>query len=345
MQGILYLSQGLEPRLFMLKLSFYGCMIGSVDKITNVIPVRYTDSRINEMIQSADSDVLELPRHFNQNEEFFIKLPEEVEIPHIPVHHDIRKNSPETAYLEALRDLTQRLLPLIPGFFKGTTYFFDPGEVLRPCFFQIFKIAEQTFLYLGRIDLTFRTHDGELLDRGTNDVTPNYRTRNLYLDCDLIPLDDVILEERRITGFALKQLISQTWIGETGRGYFVQGIWIDHELTKFFSKLFIPQGKSLYPYYPFTCKYRSVCHALIDTDPEGRKRGVPRLRRALDFLSPEMESIQNQLKKEPFSPELPAFVSLKKRIGPVWETIWKELSFKRYLNSNDMKEFVLASSS
>ena len=334
-------SQGLRLILFILNLVPVGGIMGAVDKIANIIPVRYTDSRINELTRSVDSDTVDLPRHYNQNEEFFLRLPREVEIPHIPIHHDIRRTKPSDDYLDALREVVGSLLPHIPGFFLETTYFFDPAEVLRPCFFQIFKIADETFLYLGRIDLTFRTHDGELIDRGSNDVTPRYRTRNIFLDCDLIPLEEVIVEENRITGFSLKQIVSQTWIGETGRGYFVQGIWIDHELTKFFSKLFIPSNVSLYPYYPFTCKYRSVCHSLIETSPAGRRRGVPRLRRALQFLEPEMESIQQQLKREPFNPEAAVFTTLKRQVGPVWRNAWRNIGFRRYLNSHDMKEFEL----
>lgn len=316
-----------------------------VDSIANSIPVRYTDKRINELIRGHESNGMKLPQHFNQNEEFFLRLPEEIEIPQIPIHHDIRKIKPATAYLEAMRQVVETVAPLIPGFFSETTYFFDPGEVLRPCFFQIFRINDLTFLYLGRLDLTFRTHDSELIDRGTNDVTPRYRSRNLYLDCDLIPLEKVIQEDQRISGFALKQIVSQTWIGETGRGYFVQGIWIDHELTKFFSKLFTPADQSLYPYYPFTCKYRSVCHSLLDTDPTGRRQGVPRLRRALEFLEPEMDSIQHQLKREPFNPEAAVFTELKNRVSPRWNEVWRGFRFTRYLNDQDMKEFVLETES
>ncbi len=314
-----------------------------MDKIANSIPVRYTDSRINELIKSAGNSFAELPIHFNQNEEFFVKLPVEIEIPQIPVHHDIRNEVPEAAYLESVQNIVASLIPHMPGFFKDTTYFFDPAEVLRPCFFQIFKTQEQTYLYLGRLDLSFRTHDAEILDHGSNDFTPAYKTRNFYLDCDIIPLEEVVQDGGKITAFALKQYISQTWIGETGRGYFVQGIWIDHELTKFFSRLFIPEGKSIYPYYPFTCKYRSLCHALIDCSPAGRKQGVPLLKKALEFLEPAMDSIQKQLKREPFSPDLPVYKALKLKVNTAWQRPWMNIRFKRYLNSQDMKEFVLAS--
>ena len=312
-----------------------------MDKIANTIPVRYTDSRINELLKSAGNDFDTLPRHFNQNEEFFVRLPQEIMVPQIPVHHDIRNAVPAKEYLEVIRTVVQNLISLMPGFFKDTTYFFDPAEVLRPCFFQIFRTNEKSYLYLGRLDLTYRTNDAEIIDRGSNDVTPAFNTRNIYLDCDIVPLEEVIQEDGRITGFSLRQYISQTWIGETGRGYFVQGIWIDHELTKFFSKLFIPDGKSLYPYYPFTCKYRSLCHTLINCSPEGRKTGVPLLLKATEFLEPVLETIQNQLKKEPFQPELPVFKALKKRVPPGWDKPWQNLHFNRYLNSHDMKEFLL----
>ena len=345
MQGIRPVRQGLEGGLselfLMLNFDLYDAMISRVETTANTIPVRYADTRINEMIRSAPSGNILLPRHFNQNEEFFLKLPEKIEVPGLPIHHDIRNSTPKESYLTPLRQLIEKLIPLIPGFFRETTYYFDAAEVLKPCFFQVFRLKDLSFLFLGRLDLNFRTNDGELIDYGGNDHTPRYRTRKLYLDCDLIPLDTILLDDRRITGFVVKQIVSQTWIGETGRGYFVQGIWIDHELTKFFSRLFIPNETSLYPYYPFSCKYRSLCHSLIDADPDGRRRGVPLLRRAIEFIEPEIDDIQKHLTTESFNPELPVFTNIKKRVPPAWNAAWKNIRFKRYLNENDMKEFIL----
>ncbi len=82
----------------------------------------------------------------------------------------------------------------------------------------------------------------------------------------------------------VEQMISDTWIGETGRGYFIQGIWMDADLNKFFTKLVIPQGKRIYPYYPFTSKYRTICHNPIGISSAQRREAIPRLHRFIDFL-------------------------------------------------------------
>jgi hypothetical protein len=136
-------------------------------------------------------------------------------------------------------------------------------------------------------------------------------------------------------------MISQTWIGETGRGYLVRGVWMDNDLTKFFSKLFFPAGKRLYPYYPFFCKYKTVCQMVPDLGAEGKKRALPLLHRAIQYLQPEMERIQKSLRGQGFSDALPEFRELKEKIPPYWQDAWSNLTVTPYLNRNEMKEFKL----
>ena len=128
---------------------------------------------------------------------------------------------------------------------------------------------------------------------------------------------------------------------ETGRGYFVQGIWMDHELTKFFSKLFVPTGKRLYPFYPFQCRYRTICSTVIATNAEERRTVPPQLHRALQFVSPVMDTIQDALRESDFSEQLDIFQALKRKVPQFWNTIWSDLQIKPYLNNQDMKEFVV----
>lgn len=310
-----------------------------MEKVKGVIPITYTDKEINSLIGGTRGSEGSYTRHYNQNEDFFIRLPAPVTVPRFPVHHDIGRTKPREEYITSLRSFVSSLTEQVPQFFRGLTYFFDPSEILRPAFYQIFRFGDAEYLYLLRLDLLFRVHEGETLEGETNDSTPVYRTRSLFMDSDVIPLDGVSVEKEKITGFSLKQTVSQTWIGETGRGYFVQGIWMDSELTKFFSKLFLPQGLRSYPYYPFQCKHRTITLFLVDPTPEGRKHYIPSLHRAVEFLAPEMESIQDALKEDMFSEELPIFKHLQERVPDGLKSFWDQLTVRRYLNDRDMKEY------
>ena len=310
-----------------------------MEKILNEIRLNYTDTEINSILKNSNEDYGKSEKHFNQNEEFFLKLDKDFIVPSLPVHHDIKSAKPSKEYLNGIKDILEQLCAFIPQIFTNLIYFFDPGEILRPCFFQLFRLGDKQFLYLMRIDLTFRIHESEMLNQGSNDFTPEFSSRNLFLEADFIPLQEVKSINNKIAAFIVNQTVSQTWIGETGRGYFVQGIWIDQELTKFFSKLLIPNGIRSYPYYPFSCKYRTICHTVVNLDLDGRKKHLPLLVRAMNFLVPRMREIEKTLKNAEFSIELPYFVEQKKETPPQWKETWKDLSIKPYLNVKDMKEF------
>lgn len=310
-----------------------------MERILNEIQITYTDTEINNMIKSAEDRQGKFSKHYNQSEEFFIKLDKEISIPNLPVHHDIKSIKPSDIYLKGIRQVVSQLTALIPKIFTNLIYFFDPGEILRPCFFQIFRIGEKQYLYLLRLDLSFRMHNAVMLDKGTNNLTPAYKSRNLFMEADFIPLEKVKTSNGKITSFAIRQLISQTWIGETGRGYFIQGIWIDLELSKYFSKLFIPEGKRSYPYFPFTCKYRTVSHSTLELDLEGRKKHLPYLVKAINFLEPRLHAIEKSLKNTTFTLQNALFQQQKKEVPPGWENVWENLHVKPYLNSKDMKEY------
>ncbi len=142
--------------------------------------------------------------------------------------------------------------------------------------------------------MNFRSNYAKITDKGSNDVTPAFSTDCLFFEADVIPLTGVITNDDSFSGFYVDQIISQNWIGETGRGYMVQGIWIDHELTKFFSKLFTRTGIKIYPYYPFRCKYRTLCHSIVKPDPAGRKEGVPLLHQALPRDITSMDGLYSE---------------------------------------------------
>ena len=278
-------------------------------------------------------------RHFNQSEEFFVRLSRPYTVPSFAIHHDIRNSSPSAAHAATLRELMTTLQEYVPEIFQGLRYRFDPGEILRPLFYQVFRIEDQQYLYQLRLDLVCRPQVHTILEQGTNDTTPVYRTRDLIVEPQIIPLREVIQEDSRPRDFVVEQMISDTWIGETGRGYFVQGIWIDSDLNKFFTKLVIPPGKRIYPYYPFTSRYRSVCHSLIQLDLESRKAAVPRLHRVTRFLRPHMTEIEQVLRESEFREDLELFSSLRNQVPPEWLSIWDTLHVQVYLNEQEMKEF------
>lgn len=304
-----------------------------------LIRIHARDEKIDALLREEQGEGVAYTRHFNQSEDFFLKLAEPLEVPSFSIHHDIRRSDPSPQYLITLRELVGRLKRLIPDILRDVQYLFDPAEVLRPAFFRLFRLNDQLYLFHLKIDLVFRPQQHEVITRGTNDTTPVYRTDQLIIDANVIPLRGLEGAEHNPTVLFVEELISETWIGETGRGYFVQGIWIDSDLTKFFTKLMIPRGKRLYPYFPFNSKFRTVCLAPLDLEAGARRRAIPFLHRARDFLKPHLEMIQQVLREKEFSEELPLFQELKERVPPEMEKFWEPLSMKVYLNEEDMKEF------
>jgi len=114
---------------------------------------------------------------------------------------------------------------------------------------------------------------------------------------------------------------------------------MDADLTKFFSKLLLPKGLRSYPYYPFVCRYRTVCHVVVHLSPEGRREQVPYLHKAFQFLQPEMRNIEAALRGSEFSEALPTFQAIKQRVPDYWKDLWSSLRVTPYLNENDMKEY------
>jgi hypothetical protein len=306
----------------------------------NEIRLYSTDDKINSIINSGKLVSAQLfTSHFDYNEDFFLKLPEKVTFPGFPIHHDIANSTPSLTYKQAFESLMSILIKLVPEVFKGLTYFFDPADIHRPGFFHLYRIKDQLFLYLLRIDLNFRTHYGEIEQKGGNDSTHRFTSNALFMENDIIPLTTLGEKNHRVHSFFIEQHLSDTWVGEHGKGYFVQGIWIDRDLTKFFSKLFLPGQKHTYPYYPFPCKYQTICHSVLDFSPEGRKKHLKLLYQARSFLQPHFEVIEQTLKNDNFSENLPTFQQLKKKIPERWQDVWNPLTVSTYLNEQDMKEF------
>jgi hypothetical protein len=65
---------------------------------------------------------------------------------------------------------------------------------------------------------------------------------------------------------------------------------------------------------------------------------------ARNFLKPHIEEIQEALKEQQFSEELPTFQRLKADVDESWYEPWVNLRVRAYLNEADMKEFIVESS-
>lgn len=310
-----------------------------MEQITNEIKCTYTDDEINTLLNSIVPGNESFTKHYNQVEEFFLIFGKEFIVPQLPIHHDVRKPKPDIEYRNSLIEILNQITALAPQVFMDLNYLFDPGEILRPCFFKLYRIDDKQYLYMLRFDLMYRPQSHTIIDKGSNDVTARYSSHHLFLEANFIPLKQVIVENGKINYFLVNQTISSTWVDETGRGYFIQGIWIDNELTKFFSKLFLPEGKRTYPFYPYICKYKTICQTVIHFSPELRKVRLPYLHRAINFLDPIMNKIETSMKNVDFSEDNDTFKQLKKNVPESWYDIWKNLHVEVYLNEQDMREF------
>jgi hypothetical protein len=299
----------------------------------------YSDPELNALLASIPPGLQGFSRHFNQVEEFFVRVGREYLVPQLPIHHDVRRPEPERDYLVRLKEVMAQLAALLPQVFRQLTHLFDPAEILRPSFFKLYRLGDRLFLYLLRADLAFRPQSHRVLVKGSNDFTPAYSTPELYLEATFIPLAQAESSLGRAQSFRIDPLLSSTWVDETGRGYFVQGIWMDNDLTRFFSRLFLPEGGRLYPFFPYACKYRTVCQNVIRFSAEQRQALLPQLDQAHSFLKPLMPEIEASLKGTSFSEDNPTFRRLRRLVPETMTSSWANIRIQAYLDEQGLKEF------
>jgi hypothetical protein len=305
---------------------------------SNEIRLSYSDPEMDALLAGVGDESRPFSRHFNQSEDFFLLLEDEYAVPHLSIHHDVRLPRPSPAYIAGLLKVTEELAHLAPQVFKGLTYFFNPVETLRPSFYQLYTVENRSYLFLLRVDLMMHDSESTVVERGTSDTTPHYRSRRLFLEAALVPLAGVARGGEGAGSFRVLQTISETWIGERGRGYFREGIWMDADLTKFFSRLFLPPDRKIYPYYPYPCKYQTLCLFPVRMSPRERQAFVPSLHRSLEFLLPVMTRVEREMRAG-FSEKMDFFLELKQKIPPDWFDPWKSIRVEAYLNESEKKEF------
>lgn len=307
--------------------------------MTSTLQVSYIDKELNALLGNLSDTQPSYSMHFNHNEEFFLKLSESFDVPHLPIHHDVRLRKPDSGYIDGLKYVISQLVELVPDLFRQATYFFDPKQIFKPRFFSLYRLEDRDYLYILDLDLMFRAQESGVIEKGSNDISPHFRSSHLYAEGIVIPLENVSVREGTIESFQIRQTLSDTWIGEKGRGYRLRGIWMDDELSKFFTKLFLPNGRRSYPYYPFICRYKSICSTVIPLSHEGGEHAMVCLDRALRFLLPSIPGIQRDLKGSSFSKDLPIFQRLKAEVPEIWNTFLKDLKIEVYLTEQGMKEY------
>ncbi len=315
-----------------------------MDQLQNEIRVSFLDPEINAILDGlpANGEDGEYGVLFNQSGELHLVLSEDLVFPRFPIHHDVHNPEPSASYNRELRGFVTDLVKLLPASFRGLSYYFDPAEILKPCFYRLYKVEESIYLFHLRVNLAQHPFEGEILEAGSNDITAAYRSRKIWVESELVPLDAVMWELGRVRAFRIHQMISNTWIGETRRGHYIQGIWMDDGLSRFFTRLFLPEGAKIYPWFPLFCKYKTVCASSPTPDPQARRRMLPLLHRAISFLGPEMEKIQRALKDGEFSDKMPEFLEMRGRTPSAWREVFSGFSSRPYLNGRDQKEYALA---
>ncbi len=311
-----------------------------MEKLLDVISFKYSDPEISEIINTLPGKTSGYTFHFNQNEDAFLKSGTSFTVPSFAVHHNVNEVKPSDEYLIKMRELVGSLSEIFPDPFRGTRYFFDPAEVLRPCFIQLFRIEESHYLYLMRPDLNIRPADSKVIQQATNDLTAEFQTRKLYFESMIIPIHKPSMNANG-GEIPILRLFGSTWVGETGAGYHINGQWIDRELTRMLSALYLPEGIRTYPYYPLKCDFNTVTIAPAKLSVEGRKSFLGYLHKALAVIEKYIPEIEESMRTEKFSKDLAAYKNLRSKIPAQWTKIWSSLKISPYLNENDMKEYKL----
>jgi hypothetical protein len=105
-----------------------------VEQISNEIRTGYSDPDLNWMLAGIAGGAEPLSRRFSQFGDPFLLLASDFTVPSLAIHHDVHTARPEPGYLARLRETVGLLIRLAPQVFAGLGYFFDPTEILRPCF-------------------------------------------------------------------------------------------------------------------------------------------------------------------------------------------------------------------
>lgn len=297
-----------------------------------------SDAEVTGRLRSLDDKVPAWERRFTQEEDFFLLLEKPFVVDPFEIHHDVLCREPSPRYLSVIRSVVAAWTEQVPGVFQGLSWFFDPKDLFHPLFVQVLTARDRRYLYLLRPDLTFRGRHSRTLDRGGNDTTPRFSSRALFLESEILPLDSIETRpgERRIS---LSKLFPFTWQGESGRGYFVTGRWVDQEITKVLSRAALAAGTKIFPCYPLRCRHETLSSFCPTPTQEGRKRAAAALEAAWPLVSPWADRIQRDLKETPYQENHPLVEFLRRQWAGRLENRWGSFRLEPYLNEQDQKEY------
>lgn len=297
-----------------------------------------SDAEVTARLRSLDAKVPVWERRFTQEEDFYLLLDRPFVVDPFEIHHDVRHREPSDRYRSMIRSVVHTLTEQLPGVFQGLSWFFDSKDLFHPLFVQVLTARERKYLYLLRPDLSFRGRHGEILERGGNDTTPRFSTRSLFLESEVLPLDSIEVHPSGRQVF-LKKLFPFTWQGESGRGYFVTGRWLDQEITKLLSRAALAPGQKIFPALPLRCRFETLSAFCPVPTQEGRKQAAAALEAAWPLVVPWADKIQADLKDEPYRDGHPLVPFLRQQWGGRLENRWGAFRLDPYLNEHEQKEY------
>lgn len=297
-----------------------------------------SDPEVSNLLKAPAGGEPALDRRFTQQEEFYLLLEQPFQVGAFEVHHDVHNPTPSTRYLEVIRSVVRAWTTQLPGLFQGLSWFFDPKDLFHPQFVQVLTARDKRYLYLLRADLTYRGRYAEVMGQGGNSTTPAYRTKSLFLESEVLPLDTIETQptEKRLR---LTKLFPFTWQGETGRGYFITGRWLDQEITKLLSRAALTPGTRIFPCYPLRCRYETLSSFCPTPTVDGRRRAAAALEAAWPLVSPWADRIQSDLRTDPYREDHPLVESLRSRWAGRLESRWGSFRLEPYLNESEQKEY------
>ncbi len=300
---------------------------------TDLIEIREIES-VNRLLSAAQSDDIPASAHFSADEQFFLKTTRPLRVPRFPVHHDVRNPVPTVEYLKSLEPALTELIERFPGLFRACRYSFDPAYPHEAVFYRVLSRDGTAFVYLLRVSLAFAPRMHTVLEKGNNDYTASYCTNRLPVEALIMPVARVDSNSIRV-----ERYISSTWIGETGRGYLTQGIWVDRDFSKILSRIVNPNSAKTYPWFPVGARYNTISYRPIELSPpsiDALTTHVTAIRYSLASCMSEIEALLRSGDRETLSGYVDSLVS---SFPDGERERYRGIRTRAYLNEFDQKEY------
>lgn len=299
----------------------------------DLIEIREIES-VNRLLSAAQSDAIPASAHFSVDEQFFLKSSDPIRIPQFPVHHDVRNPVPDEEYLSSLKPALTALIERFPGLFRACRYSFDPAYPHEAVFYRLLNAGSETFVYIFRVSLSFVPRMHVVVEKGSNDYTASYWTNRIPVDALIMPVAQVDSDTVRV-----ERYISSTWIGETGRGYLTQGIWVDRDFSKILSQIVNRNSSRAYPWFPVSTRYNTISYRPIELTMHAIDELTHHVATIRHSLASHMSEIESLLR----SGDREALSGLAETLAAAFPEREREryrgIRTRPYLNEFDQKEY------